>query len=216
MAFYTKYDPYVCFAVLIIIIVVLVVYIRYQQYYDHNYMLWDDDQLPYVNKPAQIDNSPKIEDNYALDICINRDNYNIENFFPEKNKIVKNKFVSKGQYICQRAMEHWYGVPFKTIRPEWLVNPETKRRLELDCYNHDLKIAIEYNGVQHYKWPNQTGQSKEDFLKQVRRDQYKANVCRDKGVYLIVVPYNVKLMDIPAFIGEKLPEAVRNKQQLLL
>lgn len=120
----------------------------------------------------------------------------------------KGRFVSKGERICCESLEKIYGVPFKSVRPGWLRNPETGRSLELDCYNESMKIAVEYNGEQHYKWPNFTGQTKEQFLKQIRRDKYKKQICKKSGVYLIIVPYEVKHNKIFDYIRDKIPETV--------
>src|SRR5690606_8776479 len=102
--------------------------------------------------------------------------------------IKKKKFMSKGERICKETMENLYGVKFENVRPSWLKNPETGRSLELDCYNESLKLAVEYNGEQHYKWPNFTNQSREEFINQTRRDNLKRELCDKNGVYLIVVP----------------------------
>lgn len=119
------------------------------------------------------------------------------------------KMVSRGERICSEIMERIYGVPFENVRPSWLRNPETGERLELDCYNADLQLAVEYNGVQHYVWPNFTGQSKEAFLKQVQRDEVKVELCDRYQVYLIVVPYNVDHHKIPEYIVSHLPETIQ-------
>ena len=127
--------------------------------------------------------------------------------------VVSRRRVSKGEQICRQVMEELYNKPFPTIRPDFLKNPETKRNLELDCYNDELKLAVEYNGVQHYKWPNFTNQSKEDFIKQVRRDKYKVEACDANGVYLITVPYNVPHKDIKDYIIYYLPENYQQRIQ---
>jgi hypothetical protein len=114
--------------------------------------------------------------------------------------------VSKGQAACCRVLEGIYNRPFRTIRPSFLRNPETGRNLELDCYNEELKLALEYNGIQHYRWPNFTNQSREEFLNQVRRDQLKVDLCDLNKVYLITVPYNVAPENIEAYIRYYLPE----------
>ena len=114
--------------------------------------------------------------------------------------------VSKGERRCKEVLEEIYNKPFLCVRPNFLKNPETKRNLELDCYNEDLKLAVEYNGVQHYKWPNFTGQTKEAFIKQIRRDKYKIEVCDSLGIYLITVPYNVPHGRIKDYIMYYLPE----------
>lgn len=125
---------------------------------------------------------------------------------PEE-KPVSCKRVSKGEQICREVMEEIYGAEFPCVRPEFLRNPETNRKLELDCYNEDLKIAVEYNGIQHYTWPNFTGQSKENFIKQLRRDKYKVKTCDDNGVYLITVPYTVPHDKIRDYIIQHLPDS---------
>lgn len=116
-------------------------------------------------------------------------------------------FESKGERECRRVLESHYKKPFnKTRELKFLVNPETNKMLELDCYNDDLKIAVEYNGIQHYKYPNHTKQTLEQFLEQKRRDIFKRNQCDKEGVYLITVPYTVEHDKIEEFILKNLPE----------
>lgn len=116
--------------------------------------------------------------------------------------------TSKPQMLCKKVMEQLYGRPFLELRPKWLVNPKTGKCLELDCFNESLSLAIEYNGIQHYIWPNFTGQTREEFLNQVERDSMKVEICRLRRVYLIVVPYTVKHKDIPTYICRRLPEVM--------
>jgi hypothetical protein len=110
-------------------------------------------------------------------------------------------------------MEEIYGVPFGKVRPDFLKNPETGRNLELDCYNEDLKIAVEYSGITHYQYPNWTGQSFEEFIQGIRRDMFKVEACDRNGVYLITVPYNVPEHLIKEYIIYYLPENVKARQQ---
>lgn len=131
----------------------------------------------------------------------------------EKNKI-KNKKDSQGEQITRETMERIYGVPFTSQRPDFLKNPRTGENLELDCYNAELKIAAEYNGIQHYIWPNYTGQSEEEFHKQLSRDEYKVNQCDLNGVYLITIPYQIPFDEIPSYINYYLPENVAARQEM--
>jgi hypothetical protein len=130
---------------------------------------------------------------------------------PLKKGRGKGRFISRGERLCKQTLERIYGLPFVTVRPSWLTNPETQEPLELDCYNDDLKIAVEYNGEQHYKWPNFTNQSYNQFINQVRRDKFKMELCEKLGVYLIIVPYNIKYEKIPSYILSHLPEIIRNR-----
>jgi hypothetical protein len=121
------------------------------------------------------------------------------------------RLPSKGERICCQTMERIYGVSFKSTWPNWLRNPETGAEMELDCFNDDLKIAVEYNGSQHYQWPNFTNQSYQQFMNQVRRDDLKKRICDRNGVYLITVPYNVPYEQIPEYITLYLPETIKNR-----
>lgn len=137
----------------------------------------------------------------------------IRNQENKKKRKIGTRLKSVGERICCETMEKIYGVPFVTVRPNWLANPETGHNLELDCYNDDLKIAVEYNGIQHYEWPNFTPMTYEEFIDQHRRDRYKKETCDRYGVYLITVPYTVSHNDIPSFIISHLPETIRKRLQ---
>ena len=50
--------------------------------------------------------------------------------------------------------------------------------LELDGYNHKLRLAFEYNGYQHYDYPNVFHKTREEFYKQRERDRLKAELCK--------------------------------------
>lgn len=130
---------------------------------------------------------------------------------PLKKGRGKGRFVSRGERLCRQTLERIYGAPFISIRPIWLTNPETGEPLELDCYNEELKIALEYNGEQHYKWPNFTKQSYDQFVNQLRRDKFKADLCEIYGIYLIIVPYIIKYEKIPSYIMSHLPETIQSR-----
>ena len=115
-------------------------------------------------------------------------------------------FVSKMEELTCRTMEEIFkGYRFSKIRPNFLKNPETGRNLEIDCYNEELKIGVEYNGIQHYKWPNFTSQTEDEFILQYRRDQYKVKTCDENGVYLIRVPYYIKANYLKEYLLQYLP-----------
>ncbi len=119
---------------------------------------------------------------------------------------------TKPEKICRDALEKIYKRKFSRVHPEWLRNPESNRKLELDCYNDELKIACEYNGPQHYVWPNHFPMTREQFLAQNRRDNFKINRCDEMGVYLITVPYNVPNDLIPDYINHYLPHNVQRRR----
>ena len=65
---------------------------------------------------------------------------------------------------------------------------------ELDGYSEKLKLAIEYNGEQHYEFIEFFHRNgPEDLKAQKERDRIKQKLCNDNGIYLIVVPYNANL-----------------------
>lgn len=140
------------------------------------------------------------------------------NTYPKDDQPLKNKnnskmtsFRSKKELICCQILEDIYKKPFTSFRPSFLKNPETGYNLEIDCYNDELKIGLEYQGSQHYIYPNYTTQSINDFIQQLRRDQYKVEACDRNGVYLITVPYNIPDNLLRQYIEYYLPENVQSR-----
>jgi hypothetical protein len=78
-------------------------------------------------------------------------------------------------------------------RPDWLINPKTGRRLELDCYYPGLGMAFEYNGQQHYTTISVFQQDENKLRLQQERDQIKQSLCRNKGTILVIVKYSNSL-----------------------
>jgi hypothetical protein len=115
---------------------------------------------------------------------------------------------SKGEIECRRVLEKMFKKPFPKVRPNFLKNPITSENsdinLELDCYNDELKIGVEYNGIQHYKYTPFFHKSKESFHNQKYRDYLKRDLCEKNGIRLIEVPYTVKVEDIEGFLVKNL------------
>jgi len=114
---------------------------------------------------------------------------------------------SQGERICREFMESKYGVPFHKIRPDFLRNPVTGENLEIDIYNEDLRLGVEYNGQQHYRFNRHFHRgSNHIFQNQQYRDLIKEQKCKEHGIRLIIVPYTVKPQDIPDFLEEQLQD----------
>jgi len=86
-------------------------------------------------------------------------------------------FKLVGQEITKLVFELIFKKEFNTERPCWLKNPETGRRLELDGYNKELKIAFEHQGKQHEKFNEFWHKSEIAFLKSQQRDFFTRSIC---------------------------------------
>ena len=73
------------------------------------------------------------------------------------------------------------------VRPEWLVNEVTKCTMELDLFDEGRKLAVEYDGPQHYEFPNGYHKSEAEFHAQQHRDRQKDATCAQLGVTLLRV-----------------------------
>jgi len=125
-----------------------------------------------------------------------------------ENNIFNNNFEKKysnGETECRRVLENIFNKPFNSERPDFLRNPVTggNFNLELDCYNKELRLAVEYNGVQHYKFVSFFHRNNDHFMTQKYRDDMKRRICKENNINLIEVPYTVKIEDIKDFIINK-------------
>jgi hypothetical protein len=107
---------------------------------------------------------------------------------------LRNEFLMKGEDILAEVFEDIIQKKIeRNIRPSFLRNPESGKSLELDCYVPEYKLAIEYNGIQHYKFPSAYHKTEKEFYDQLYRDRLKKKLCDEAGIYLIPVPYWVDM-----------------------
>ena len=113
---------------------------------------------------------------------------------------------SSGEIECKRVIEKIFKAPFHKSRPDFLNNPVTggNNNLELDCFNEKLRIAVEYNGAQHYKFIPFFHKNKEAFHNQKYRDYMKRKMCEENGIVLIEVPHTTKIPHIENYIKSNL------------
>ena len=139
----------------------------------------------------------QIDDHKYRDVLNTNGVYNKKPFF---------KGDSKGEVECRRVLETIFKKPFNKARPDFLNNPVTggNFNLELDCFNEELGLAVEYNGVQHYKFVPFFHKNNEAFLNQKYRDDMKRRICKEHKIALIEVPYTVKVDDIEYFLKSEI------------
>lgn len=109
---------------------------------------------------------------------------------------------SKGETECKRVLEKLFKRPFNKERPDFLRNPVTGggNNLELDCFNPQLRLGVEYQGCQHYKYTPFFHKNKEAFQNQKYRDEMKRVKCKENGIVLIEVPYTIDVHEIEDYL----------------
>jgi hypothetical protein len=135
-------------------------------------------------------------------------NLNLNNIYMFKGQTrpLENKSESSGEIECRRFLETIFQSPFPKARPDFLKNPVTGNNLEIDCFNKALKLGVEYNGQQHYKFTSFFHKNVEASTNQKYRDELKRRMCQENGINLIEVPYTIKLSDIGPFLHLKLKQ----------
>lgn len=98
---------------------------------------------------------------------------------------------SSGETRARRFLESYFNDTFPKSRPGFMVNHVTgsKYNLELDCYNEKHRLAVEYNGAQHYNFTPFFHRNKEAFYNQKYRDELKRIRCKELGITFIEIPY---------------------------
>lgn len=86
--------------------------------------------------------------------------------------------IVKELYPTEKIIRHY--------RPDWLEG------LELDIYFPDLKLGLEYQGIQHFKAVEHWG-GEAQLKKQQKNDARKKRICNELGVKLICINYNEPL-----------------------
>ena len=105
----------------------------------------------------------------------------------------KQCIVYKSEEMCRNIIEELTGRKFpKNRNIDWLVNPNTKCKLEIDCCNLKLKLGIEYND---HKEKYNKKQSDEHHLSVINRDKIKQQLCRDNNFLLLYVPTDYTFRD---------------------
>ena len=110
-----------------------------------------------------------------------------------------------GERFTRIAFETIFNRKFSHGFFDWLKNPATGRRLQLDGFNAELNIAFEHQGYLHSQTPSFViGTPAEN---QAFRDQQKRKICKERGVTLIEVPEVPRLLpleDLTNFLVEQL------------
>jgi hypothetical protein len=93
---------------------------------------------------------------------------------------------SRGERLVRYCFEKIFGCEFKKTHPDWLINPKTGKKLELDGYNEKLNIAFEHQGRHHEESLHKSHLRYNP--EQSYRDELKKTKCEEQGIKLIIVP----------------------------
>lgn len=120
--------------------------------------------------------------------------------FQRGNRCANCKLESKGEkFIAQELAS--LGVNFIQQYP---TTPNIGERPQFfDFYLPDYKIAIEYNGRQHYE-PVEVFGGINGFKDTLDRDARKESYCFSQGIKLIKIPYTVSQKDLSDLLKEEL------------
>ena len=95
----------------------------------------------------------------------------------------------------------------RTLFPELTIKrhfrPKYLEGLEIDIYIEEMKLGIEYQGIQHFKPVAHWGGK--EALKQLKiRDERKKVLCNNLGIDLVFFNYNEDLSQ--DFVGNRLSD----------
>lgn len=175
----------------------------------------------FINSPSSVDLwkwLKKIWVSYRWEIAVivsiivfvacylfsHQDKYNGIQYDLSKIQKKGKRVPKKHETECRRIVEDIFKIPFSAVRPNFLKNPKTGKNLELDMYNHNIKLAVEYQGAQHRTYTPFFHKSYGDFLGQVERDNYKKRRCSEEGIDLICVPDTIPYQELGQYITGEL------------
>lgn len=188
--------------ILFVLFLCILTYVYYRFYRKNNIEVIETD-IPLWEKIKDLSDEEKYTQCRTIGARVNA-KYSDFPIITKKNTNItlddKPQRMSEGEYICLQFMNSLFDKEFVRDHPEWCLNDSTGKCLELDVYNKELGIAVEYNGMQHYFRNKHFHKTKKDYKDQLERDKIKIQKCKDNGLFLIIVPFFIENEDIPYFI----------------
>lgn len=71
------------------------------------------------------------------------------------------------------------------LTPDWLINPETNRRLKIDCFYPEVALAVRFVGLEGTT--RKQRKSDEEVEAEELREQARAAACKAHGVVLVSI-----------------------------
>jgi len=68
--------------------------------------------------------------------------------FRSQSHLLVDRNQRSRENVMRAALEELLGQPFVKVRPPFLLNPATKRKLELDAFSESLRLGVEFDGEQ--------------------------------------------------------------------
>ena len=106
---------------------------------------------------------------------------------------------SASELRFKAALELETSLVFESVYPDWLRNAVTKCPMQLDMYNEGKKLAVEYDGPQHYEFPNEYHKSEAEFVAQQDRDRQKDVACKERMITLVRVRASDLVVEMQSF-----------------
>lgn len=100
-----------------------------------------------------------------------------------------------------------------SVHPLWAFSSKGVL-LEYDVGVPKEKLLVEYNGIQHYEYPNFFHKTRQEFEEQKERDKLKIRLAQDNGWHLLVikcdeeVTYGSILGRLSKFMGKSPKELI--------
>lgn len=98
--------------------------------------------------------------------------------------------------IARWYLEQIFGIMFPTTRLRDII-PNYSGLMHFDGYaeitleRKKIKTAFEYNGKQHYEFPNQFHKTIKEFMKRLEYDFKKEEIAKNNNIILIIIPYTI-------------------------
>ena len=116
-------------------------------------------------------------------------------------RMVPRDTSSVSERAFKAAVEERLGFKLDKDWPDWLRNVTTYH-MELDMFNAEEHIAIEYNGPQHYVVDGKYNKTINDLQRQQQRDERKAMLCKQHHVQLISVKASCPAQEMLDFFNQ--------------
>lgn len=110
---------------------------------------------------------------------------------------------SRGEKYTRLILESLFKSRFDTVHPNYL--RYQSRSLEIDLFNPQLRLGVEYQGEQHYQYVKFFHKSLEGFQEAMKRDLFKRKTCLEQSIHLIEVPDFVPPPELGNYILKILP-----------